>query len=302
MRSEFAGSIIDLYDKNKNIIFITGDLGYKALENVMATYKERFINAGVAEQNMLSFAAGLAYEGFIPFVYSIAPFALLRPYEQIRNDICLQNVPVKIVGNGGGYGYGIMGPTHHTLEDIAIMRVLPNMKVFVPLLASDVKEAVNIMVKDPSPNYLRLNLAPKLDHPIEGFRQWRKIKDGKKCIIIGTGPILANIFEAIKDSPDDFEIWATGIFPITELPGELTRSIKEKQKVLTIEEHCGQCGFGEALALLILENTGIGIDFKSLSAHGYPSGKYVSQRWHQEENDLAGPGLKKILKEFCHDQ
>src|SRR5512132_1728928 len=109
-----------MYEKRPDFVFVSGDLGYMALEKVIETYGERFINVGVSEQNMISVAAGLAYEGFIPWVYSIAPFAILRPYEQIRNDVCLHNLPVKIVGNGGGYGYGIMGATHHTLEDIAV--------------------------------------------------------------------------------------------------------------------------------------------------------------------------------------
>lgn len=129
MRKEFAAAMVDLYH----------------LEEVQATYKNRFINAGVAEQNMISVAAGMASAGFVPWVYSIAPFTVLRPYEQIRNDVCLHQLPVKIVGNGGGYGYGIMGATRHTLEDIALMRVLPSMKVYVPLVATDVQEAVQQM-------------------------------------------------------------------------------------------------------------------------------------------------------------
>ncbi|MEO7801840.1 MAG: hypothetical protein ABIR81_07565, partial [Ginsengibacter sp.] len=111
MRKEFAQAIIDISKSNDKIIFLTGDLGFMALEGVRELLGERFINAGVAEQNMATMAASLAYEGFLPFIYSISPFITLRPYEQIRNDICLHNLPVKIVANGGGYGYGIMGST-----------------------------------------------------------------------------------------------------------------------------------------------------------------------------------------------
>ena len=109
MRAEFARAMIALYDQVPNLVFLTGDLGFMALEGVRARYGERFINAGVAEQNMICVAAGLAHEGLIPWVYDIAPFAVLRPYEQIRNDICLHNLPVKIVGNGGGYGTASWG-------------------------------------------------------------------------------------------------------------------------------------------------------------------------------------------------
>ena len=176
MRKEFSSTIESIGKKDKKVIFLTGDLGFMALENVREALKERFINTGVCEQNMISVAAGLASQGLTAVCYSIAPFAVFRPAEQIRLDVCLHNMNVKIVGNGGGYGYGIMGATHHTLEDIGVMRVLPNMKVYVPLIASDVAEAVNMMADDPSPNYLRLNYAANLDWPISGFKQWRKIK------------------------------------------------------------------------------------------------------------------------------
>ncbi len=296
MRNEFAKAMVSLCAQNKNSVFLTGDLGFMALEQVQAAYGKRFINMGVAEQNMVSFAAGLAYEGFIPWLYSIAAFLLLRPYEQIRNDVCLHNLPVKLVGNGGGYGYGIMGATHHILEDIAVMRVLPNMKVYVPFIAEDVKEAVLQMNKDPQPNYLRLNLAEKLDFPIPKFQPWRKIKDGSKGIVIGTGPVTANILKI----QSNLEVWVAGKFPLEEMPKELISSIKCNPKILTIEEHAGACGLNEALAALLLKNK-LPVIFKSLYAHGYPSGKYGSQKWHQEENHLLGKNLEKAVGEFIND-
>jgi transketolase len=251
---------------------------------------------------MISVAAGLAYEGFIPWVYSIAPFAILRPYEQIRNDVCLHNLPVKIVGNGGGYGYGIMGATHHTLEDIAVMRVLPNMRVYVPLVSSDVDQAVRAMADDPSPNYLRLNLAAKISGPLQDFGQWRKIKEGKTCVLVSTGPVVGNVFDTVeKGVLENFEIWSVGIFPVRELPPELVKSVSTKKRVVTVEEHFGQCGLNETIARLLLEKIAGPIKYGSISAAGYPSGKYGSQRWHQEENGLAGSALTTRLKELLHD-
>jgi transketolase len=281
------------------MVFMSGDLGYMALERVIEKFGQYFINAGVAEQNMISAAAGLAYEGFVPWVYSIAPFALLRPYEQIRNDVCLHNLPVKIVGNGGGFGYGIMGATHHTLEDIAVMRVLPNMKVYVPVTSTDVSEAVHVMAVDPSPNYLRLNLPVKFDSTFAPFQQWRKIKDGKSAVLISTGPIVGNVLET-KDPGlfDEFEIWSVGILPVTGLPETLRSSVIEKGKVVTLEEHRGQCGLNETIAQLLLVNVHRAIAFDALYVQGYVSGKYGSQRWHQEENGLAGESLRTKLRTF----
>src|SRR5882757_10052589 len=116
MRSLFCQAMTETAEDN-SVIFLTGDLGYKALEPLRDRMGRRFINAGVAEQNMISVAAGLARSGLRPWTYSIAPFIYARPFEQIRNDVCLHDLPVRLVGNGGGYGYGVMGATHHALED-----------------------------------------------------------------------------------------------------------------------------------------------------------------------------------------
>src|SRR3954468_4438633 len=141
MRKEFYEWIDAFGTHEARLIFLTGDLGFGALENVKASLGSRFVNMGVSEQNMVSVAAGLAQQGLFPVCYSIAPFAVFRPLEQIRLDVALHNLPVKIVGNGGGYGYGIMGASHHALEDLAVLSCLPNLQCFVPLSNSDVAGA-----------------------------------------------------------------------------------------------------------------------------------------------------------------
>lgn len=296
MRVEFAQSVINAHDKNDNLVFITGDLGYMALEKVQEKYGERFINAGVAEQNMITVAAALAHEGFIPWAYSISPFVTLRPYEQIRNDVCLHNLPVKLVGNGGGYGYGIMGATHHNIEDIGAMRILPNMKVYVPFTAADVEQAVEQMVADPAPNYLRLNMGAKVNYPVAPFSQWRKIKDGTRGVVVGTGPVTENILNTAY--ADDLEVWVLSVFPIITLPAELISSINATQKLITIEEHASECGLRETLAYHLLNSLTSNIKILALSANGYPSGRYGDQKFHQAENNLGGEGLVKELATF----
>ncbi len=296
MRVEFAQAMINAFDKNENLVFITGDLGYMALEKVQEKFGEKFINAGVAEQNMITVAAALAHEGFIPWTYSISPFVTLRPYEQIRNDVCMHNLPVKIVGNGGGYGYGIMGATHHNIEDIGAMRILPNMRVYVPFTASDVEQAVGQMIADKSPNYLRLNMGAKINYPVAPFAQWRKIKDGTKGVVVGTGPVTENILNT--NLADDLEVWVLSVFPITQLPNELISSINATQKLITIEEHNGECGLRETLSYLLMNHLTSNIKILSLVASGYPSGKYGDQKFHQAENNLGGDGLMKELNAF----
>ena len=298
MRAEFAQAMIALFQKRSNLVFITGDVGYMALEAVAKTYAERFINAGVAEQNAVSLAAGLAREGHLPWLYGHAPFVVLRPYEQIRNDVCLHRLPVKIVGNGGGYGFGIMGATHHALEDVGAMRALPNMRLYVPLTAADVDQVVNMMAEDPRPNYLRLNTPAEIPGEVPAFAPWRRIKYGRRCIVIGMGPVLGNLYDmGDQDLFDDIEIWSVGMLPIDDIPADLTASIRESRCVVTIEEHYGACGLAEALSHLFLTHAVFPQSFTSLHALGYPTGRYGSQRWHQEESGLAGQALLSHLKE-----
>jgi hypothetical protein len=140
MRRRFADAIVALAG-DPTLAFLTGDLGYMALEPVRDALGTRFLNAGVAEQNMISVAAGLARTGLRPWAYSIAPFLYARPFEQVRNDVCLHRLPVRLAGNGGGYGYGVMGATHHALEDYGALLTLDAMTVLVPAFGADVATA-----------------------------------------------------------------------------------------------------------------------------------------------------------------
>ena len=298
MRTEFAQAMVALFETRADLVFITGDLGYMAFEGLATAYGERFINAGVAEQNAVSLAAGLAREGHLPWVYSSAAFTVLRPFEQIRNNVCLHRLPVKLVGNGGGYGLGIMGATHHALEDVGAMRALPNMRVYLPLVAADVAEVVSQMAEDPLPNYLRLNAPALIPTEVPAFAPWRKLKAGRGAVVVGMGPVLQALFE--MSSPallDELELWSVGTFPLEDLPAELVTSIKAKRRVVTLEEHYRACGLGEALSYLLLTSGLAPESMVCLSAAGYPSGRYGSQRWHQAENGLAGPTLVKRLEQ-----
>src|SRR5438093_3574694 len=125
MRRAFVNTLVELAESDPRILLLTGDLGYLALEPFSERFPDRFFNVGVAEQNMVGLATGLAEAGFIPFVYSIVTFASLRPYEFIRNGPILHQLPVRIVGVGGGFEYGPQGATHHGLEHVGVMRVQP---------------------------------------------------------------------------------------------------------------------------------------------------------------------------------
>jgi transketolase len=257
------------------------------------------VNAGVAEQNAVSLAAGLARGGHLPWVYNMAAFTVLRPYEQIRNDVCLHELPVKLVGNGGGYGYGIMGATHHALEDVGALRALPNMRLYLPLVASDVEAVVRRMAADPLPNYLRLNTPAQIPGKVAPFAPWRRLKRGASAVVVGMGPVLESLYEmGAPELLDQLEIWSVGTLPLEDLPAELSAAILDKRRVITIEEHYRSCGLGEALSHLLLTSGVLPKSLTCLHAAGYPSGRYGSQRWHQEESGLRGPSLVARLEQL----
>ena len=287
MRKEFSQHITKLALENEKIIFLTSDLGFMALETLKKSIGNRFINAGVSEQNMVSMAAGLAYQGFIPMCYSIAPFAVFRPSEQIRLDVCLHNLNVKIIGNGGGYGYGIMGATHHAIEDIAMLSSFQNMKCFVPWCNEDVPNTIDAMFAYKGPSYLRLGYGDKpTTTSLPSFSPIRHIKKGEKITIVAMGPVVINALKAIeKLSPSLADVFVVSEIPVLEISEELKESITKTGKLIVIEEHVSRGGIGENLATLLLKGK-FNCSFSHLYANGYENGLYGSQSYHQQINRL----------------
>jgi transketolase len=166
VRNEFVQALVELGESDERVVLLTGDLGYAALEPFVGRFPDRFFNVGVAEQNMVGLATGLAEAGFTPFVYSIATFASMRPYEFIRNGPVLHELPVRVVAMGGGLDYGPNGMTHYALEDVALMRVQPDLTVLVPADADQASAAVRATQGMAGPAYLRLE---KQGTPIRGL-------------------------------------------------------------------------------------------------------------------------------------
>ena len=185
MRSAFVKTLIECARRDPRIILLTGDLGFMALEPFIKEFPKRYINAGVAEANMVGMAAGLASTGKKVFVYSIIPFVTMRCLEQLRNDVCYHNFDVKVVGVGSGYSYSTMGATHHAIEDIGALRSLPNLRIVSPGDPLEVELAVKALVKDNGPAYLRLGKRgePVLHKKMPKFRLGQAIimKSGKEC-------------------------------------------------------------------------------------------------------------------------
>jgi len=272
-----------------NFVFLTGDLGFKALEPLQEAMGSRFINAGVSEQNMVSVAAGLARSGLRPWTYSIAPFLYARPFEQIRNDVCFHHLPVIMVGNGGGYGYGVMGSSHHALEDYGCLLTLPHMRAFVPAFDSDVNTMIPMLMQSDGPVYLRLGLSeePK-GWPVPKYAPWRKLLSGNGSVLAGVGPLVGGMLTALEQLKEGLrpEVWLVTELPITDVPAEFMESVRRTRRLLVVEEHTVHGGFGQMLAHQ-LTAAGVSLDsFTHKHALGYVSGLYGSQKFHRAECGL----------------
>jgi transketolase len=275
-------------------VFLTGDLGFKALEPLRSAMGARFINAGVAEQNMVSVAAGLAKTGFTAWAYSIAPFIYARPFEQIRNDVCLHNLPVRLVGNGGGYAYGVMGGTHHALEDYGTLLCLINMRAFIPLFDDDVSAICKILAGLPGPAYLRLGLSeqPK-EFPVPPYAAWRKLVSGGGPTLVAIGPIAGGIMaEAMRFTENQRpSVWGVSELPIESLPPEFVRDLAASGHLVVVEEHVAHGGAGQMLAAFLMQSGLAPRRFSQRCAVGYASGLYGSQSFHRRESGLDAAGI-----------
>ncbi len=302
MRKEFSETIEQIAIVNKKIVFLSGDLGFMALENIRDSIQDRFINVGVAEQNLISMAAGMASQGFIPICYSIAPFAVFRPAEQIRLDVCLHNLNVKIIGNGGGYGYGIMGATHHAIEDIAVLSSFQNIKCFIPFCNEDVYAVIAKMMSHYGPSYLRLGYGQKpIDLVLPEYSPIRKLSTGDKITLVSMGPVVLNALEALRSFDCNFaDVFIVSEMPLTNINSEITESLKKTKRLLVIEEHVSRGGLGENIAVKIL-SIGLVCKFKHLYAVGYPGGLYGSQNFHQKQSGLDTTAIINSMKELSND-
>jgi transketolase len=297
MRNAFCQALVEAASRPE-FVFLTGDLGYKALEPLREALGSRFINAGVAEQNMVSVAAGLARSGLRPWVYSIAPFVYARPFEQIRNDVCLHKLPVVLVGNGGGYGYGVMGATHHALEDYGALLCLPHIRAYVPAFDADVMAMTSDLFSVGHPAYFRLGLSeePK-DATVPPYAPWRKLQDGPGWVIVVTGSLAGSLWGAVRELElvSRPSLWLVSELPVRNLPAEFLADLAHSRRLLVVEEHVAQGGVAQNLASILLATGQAPARFAARSAQGYLSGRYGSQKFHRRECGLDPASILAFL-------
>ena len=280
MRNRFAKELESIMRSNKKTFILTGDIGFSVFDNLKQKFPERYIDIGVSEQSMLGVAAGMAVTGKNVFVYSIIPFLIYRPFEQLRNDICFQNIPVKLVGVGSGLSYSDAGFTHHSTEDYGILMGLPNLTILSP---SDPLE-VSVLMKNfdeiKGPVYLRL---AKSGEPILHSRHDQikigralRIRDGKEVLIVSSGTILhmaievSKILESKGISTEILDYHTIKPFD----RNALIESSRHKKIIVTIEEHKITTGL-YPIVLQILNENDIDIEvipFGINDSHKYFSG------------------------------
>lgn len=299
MRRAFCQSLLDAAF-HARLVFLTGDLGYQALEPLRDALGARFLNAGVAEQNMVGVGAGLARAGLRPWLYSIAPFIYARPFEQIRNDICFHRLPVVLVGNGGGYGYGVMGATHHALEDYGVLTALPNLRAFLPAFDADLPPIASRLLSADHPAYLRLGLSEEPpDCEVPPYAAWRRLESGGGPVLLAAGSIAGAVWDVVRRMPPDRRptLWVLSELPIDEPPGGFLGDLARSRRLLVVEEHVAQGGAGQAIAQRLLELGQAPVEFRIRSAQGYVSGRYGSQQFHRQECGLDAATIARQLSE-----
>jgi transketolase len=299
VRNAFVDELVTLADADERVMLLTGDLGFMVLEEFQQRFPERFVNCGVAEQNMVGVATGLAEAGFVPFVYSIATFSALRPYEFIRNGPALHNLPVRIVGVGGGFDYGHNGITHFALEDYAVMRAQPAIATIAPADAAQARSALRATADLPGPAYFRISKRGDellgLDGRFE-LGRLEVVREGSDVAILAIGSIAHEAIAAadlLAERGIDAAVGLVSSFNPSPTD-EIAALLEDIPAALTVEAHYKNGGLGSLVAETIAER---GLDCRLLRAgvSRMPGGETGSQSYLEDRHELAAPHLADRL-------
>jgi transketolase len=291
MRGAFVRTLVELAAGDERIVLLTGDLGFMALEPFSERFPGRFFNAGVAEQNMVGVATGLADAGFVPFVYSIVTFASLRPYEFIRNGPVWHGLPVRIVGVGGGFEYGTQGSSHHGTDDLGIMRVQPGLTVVAPADAEQTANALRATWDLPGPVYYRIGKDDRVAIPgLRGrFRLGRAelVREGDDVALIAAGSVATEAAAAAETLAERGIGASVLIVPTLQpAPEEDIRTLLSRVRLaVTIEAHSVNGGLGSLVAEVIAEHR-LPCKLVRRGVRTPPDGRSGSQRFMHERHGL----------------
>jgi transketolase len=302
MRNAFIEELVSLATANDHIALIVGDLGYGVIEPFADRFPDRFINAGVAEQNMTGLAAGMASEGYHVFTYSIANFPTFRCAEQIRNDIDYHNLPVTVVAVGGGLAYGNLGYSHHAVQDYALMRCMPNVLIAAPGDPMEVRACVRYLVKNPQPSYLRIgkagepNIHAKVPEVSPGT--WLSHRVGEKggSTYLTTGAALNLVHQMIEKNPslaqcslNSMPLWGM------KTKANQAQQVQRFHNVIAVEDHLQDGGFGSWLLESVAARPDLLVRIKLKALDSTICGMVAQQA---KLNALGGLTEESLCKQF----
>lgn len=299
MRTAYLSALYDLSKENRDVLALISDNGAIVYDKYREDFKDQYINFGISEANMVAAAAGLANCGKIPFAYTISAFLTMRAFEFVRNDVCLQNQNVKLVGTGAGFVYSTLGPTHHATEDLAIMRVLPNLTIFSPASPMEVRKVTNAAAKIIGPVYIRLgtNKEPEIYDNDYEFEVGKGVTllDGSDITLVCTGSITYDVLMAAKELREEGVLARVlNIHTIKPLDQDiLIKAAKETGAIVTVEEHNVIGGLGSAVAEVLLENSDHSVVFERMGLKESFCTGYGPHKDIKALNGLSKEDIKK---------
>ena len=302
MRKVFNKELLNIAKEDPRVFMILADIGYGEIEEFANTFPDRFINCGVAEQNMTGVACGVAMEGNIAITYSIANFPTLRCLEQIRNDVCYHNANVKIVIIGGGMAYGELGISHHSTEDIAIMRALPNMVVLAPCDPVETAALTKLMMKYAGPVYFRCGYKGEpviVNKPFEARLGGSSlIREGRDATVFFSGTVGINAKQAVDQLAEEgIDCRLVSLYSIKPIDKEaILAAAEETKRIVVLEEHniCG--GVGSAVAEVLMDEGAGNIPFRRIAMPDVNATKVGCQAWMREQYGLGVNDVKNAVK------
>jgi transketolase len=296
MRKIFVEQVLQIMGSDPNVIFLTGDLGYGSFEILQEKFPNRFYNMGIAEQNMIGVACGLSLEGKKVIIYSIANFATLRVLEQIRNYLIYHDSKVLIVNGGGGFCYGQLGYTHHSVEDIAILKSLPYIKLYAPYNANGIKYSLNNWYENDNVSYLRLekNIV-EINHPTKSIEQnIQVIGTSKKNIIITYGTIVEEIIELYNQLANDISIII--LTQIKKLSEEMYGIIENTNTLIILEESVKNGGIGEHIISQLMIRNIIIKKIHHLGVKDEISNTIGDQKYMRKVHNICINNIKNLIE------
>ena len=306
MRTAYINALSHLAMQDKNVIAMISDNGAIVYDDYRARFPKQYINSGIAESSMIAMAAGLASRGKIPFAYTIGAFLAYRALEFIRNDVCMQNQNVKIVGTGAGFAYPALGPTHHVTEDIPMLRALPNLLLLSPASPREVKKCVYAAYEHEGPTYIRLgtNREPEVyDSEEYGFTLGKGVvmREGKDITLVSTGSIVYDVMEAAKRlDKEGISTRVVNVHTLKPFDIEIIKSsVEQTRAVLTVEEHTVYGGLGSIVAESLAE-LGTPIAFKRMGLFDFAKG-YGNHDEVKEQNGISIDSICVTVRELLEN-